>query len=186
MVTVRSTRWSADASAARTLATAGLLVAIGAVLGLVESALLPPLPVAGVRLGIANVAVVLALVLIGPRKALVVSVLRVVAVGVAAGSLGGPAGLLAASGALCAWAAMALLSGRPAVFSVVGWSVAGAAAHVLGQLAAACVVTGSVAPLLFTPVSLAASLGCGLAVGYSARLLLSRLPLVLAVEAARR
>jgi heptaprenyl diphosphate synthase len=183
---VRSTRSFAEAWSARTLATAGLLLAMGAVLGLVESSLLPPLPVPGVRLGIANVAIVLALALLGPRKALAVSVLRVVVVGIAAGSLGGPAGLLAASGALCAWAAMALLSLRPDSFSVVGWSVAGAAAHVLGQLGVACLITGSAAPLLLSPLSLAASLGCGLAVGYSARLLLSRLPLALAVEAAGR
>jgi heptaprenyl diphosphate synthase len=183
---MRSTRSFADASPARALATAGLLVAIGAVLGLVESTLLPALPVPGIRLGIANVAVVLALALVGPRKALAVSILRVVVVGIAAGSLGGPAGILAVSGAICAWAAMALLSRRPAVFSVVGWSVAGAAAHVLGQLAVACLITGSAAPLLFAPLSLAASLGCGLAIGYSARLLLSRLPLALAMEAAGR
>jgi heptaprenyl diphosphate synthase len=142
--------------------------------------------VVGVRLGLANIAVVLAIALLGPRRALAVSVLRVVVVGIAAGSLGGPAGLLAASGALCAWTAMALMSRRPAVFSVIGWSVAGAAAHVLGQLAAACLLTGSLAPLLFSPLSLAASLGCGLAIGYAARLLLSRIPLALAMEAAGR
>jgi heptaprenyl diphosphate synthase len=115
-----------------------------------------------------------------------VSILRVVVVGIAAGSLGGPAGVLAASGAVCAWAGMALLSRRSTTFSVVGWSVAGAAAHVLGQLAAACLVTGSTAPLFFAPLSLAVSLGCGLAIGYSARLLLSRLPLAIAVEAVGR
>jgi heptaprenyl diphosphate synthase len=142
--------------------------------------------VPGVRLGVANLAIVLALSLLGPRKALVVSILRVVVVGIAAGSLGGPAGVLAASGAVCAWAGMALLSRRSTTFSVVGWSVAGAAAHVLGQLAAACLVTGSAAPLFFAPLSLAASLGCGLAIGYSARLLLSRLPLAIAVEAVGR
>jgi heptaprenyl diphosphate synthase len=183
---VRSMRSSAETWSARTLATVGLLVALGAVLGLVESMLLPPIPVPGVRLGVANIAVVLALALVGPRKALAVSMLRVVVVGMAAGSLGGPSGLLALAGALCAWGAMAFLSRWPASFSVVGWSVAGAAAHVLGQLLAACALTCTSAPMLFVPVSLAASLGCGLAVGCSARLLLSRLPLARAMEAAGR
>ncbi len=179
---MRSTRWSADGETTRSLATAGLLVALGAVLGLVESSILPPLPVPGVRLGLANIAVVLALFLLGPRKALVVSILRVVLVGMAAGSLGGPAGLLALAGAVCAWAVMAGMASRGDAFSVVGWSVAGAAAHVIGQLVAACLVVGSAAPLLFAPVSLALSLGCGLSVGYSVRLLLSRLPLKVRAE----
>jgi len=179
---VRSTRSFADAWSPRTLATAGLLVALGAVLGLVESALVPPLPVPGVRLGIANIAVVMALALLGSRKALAVSVLRVLVVGIAAGSIGGPSTVLALAGAICAWAAMAALAARGATFTVAGWSVAGAAAHVLGQLAAASVLTGSIAPLTFAPVSLALSLACGLAVGFAARLLFSRLPLTANVE----
>ncbi len=166
------------------LATAGLLVALGAVLGLVENAIVPPLPVPGVRLGLANIAVVLALTMLGSRRALLVSVLRVVIVGIAAGSLGGPAGLLALSGAVSSWAVMALLARHPGVFSVVGWAVAGAAAHVLGQLGAACVLTGSVAPLMLSPVSLVLSLACGLTIGHAARLLLSRLPVFVSVEAA--
>lgn len=179
---MRSTRSSADSWSPRSLATAGLLIALGAVLGLVESALLPPLPVPGVRIGIANIAVVMAVALLGSRKALAVSVLRVIVVAMATGSFGGPSMLLAMAGAVCAWCAMSALASRGATFSVVGWSVAGAAAHVGGQLSVASVLTGSAAPLLFTPVSLALALACGLAVGFASRLLLSRLPLTGYVE----
>ena len=164
------------------MVTAALLLAVGAVLGLVENALLPPLPVPGVRLGLANIAVVLALVSLGPRRALLVSVGRVVLVGMLSGSLGGPASLLALSGALSAWSAMTLLASAGDRFSVVGWSVAGAASHVVGQLLAACVVTGSAAPLAFTPVSLMLALVCGLAIGLCSRLLLSRIPFARSAE----
>lgn len=179
---MRSTQLSARSWSSRALATAGLLVALGAVLGLLESSLMPSLPVPGVRIGIANIALVLALVLLGPRKALAVSVLRVVVVGIAAGTLGGPSLLLALAGTLCAWAAMAVLSARGAAFSVVGWSVAGAAAHVVGQLFVASALTGSPAPLLLAPLSIGLALVCGLAIGFSVRLLLSRLPLTVNVE----
>jgi heptaprenyl diphosphate synthase len=179
---MRSTPSSDRSWGSRAIATAGLLVALGAVLGLVESAFVPPLPVPGVRIGIANIALVLALALLGPGKALAVSVLRVVLVGLAAGTLGGPSLMLALAGALGAWAVMAALSTRGARFSVVGWSVAGAAAHVVCQLIAASVLTGSSAPLLFAPVSLSLALVCGLSVGLAARLLLLRLPLAVNVE----
>jgi heptaprenyl diphosphate synthase len=179
-----STPSSADRrSSTRALVTAGLLVALGAVLGLVENAIVPPLPVPGVRLGLANIAVVIALALLGPRKALEVSVLRIVIVGIATGSLGGYAGLMAASGAIASWGVMASMSRRGATFSVVGWSVAGAAAHILGQLLAASAIVGSTAPLLLAPISLTLAIGCGLTIGYSTRLLLSRLPLVRSLEA---
>lgn len=187
---MRSTRWFAESetrrspAAPRELAVAGLLVALGAVLGLVESAMLPPLPVPGVRLGIANIAVVLAFALLGPRRALSVAALRVVVTGLAAGTLVGPAGFLSLAGALCAWAVMAPLASRPDRFGPIGWSVAGAAAHVAGQLVMASVLTGSPAPMVFAPLSLAASLACGLAVGQAARLLLSRLPVLAALEVA--
>lgn len=164
---------------ARTLALGAALVALGAVLGLVESAIVPPLPVPGVRLGLANLAVVLALAWLGPRRALEVSALRVLLVALAAGTLGGPGFAMALSGALAAWAAMAALARTSPGVSPLGWSVAGAAAHVLAQLAVASVLSGSPAPLLLSPLSLALALLCGLAVGYSARLLLSRPPLVL-------
>jgi heptaprenyl diphosphate synthase len=135
------------------------------------------LPIPGVRLGLGNLAVVLALSLLGRGAALRVSVLRVLIVATATGALGGPAFMMAVSGALASWAVMSLLS-RFRDVSAIGWSVAGAAAHVLAQLVVAGVVTGSAAPLLLSPVALALAIACGLVIGYSSRLLLSRLPLV--------
>lgn len=160
------------------LARGACLLAIGSVLGLVESWLVPALPLPGVRLGLANIAVVLALALLGDGKALAVSVGRVIVVGAATGSLGGPASALAAGGALAAWAAMvALRRAGGDRFSVIGWSAAGSAAHVLAQIGVACVLAGSLAPLFVGPVSVLAGLFFGVIIGYLARLLLSRLPL---------
>ena len=170
---MRSTRTYADL---RTLTGTALLVAVGSVLGIVESSLVPPLPVPGVRLGLANIAVVVALALYGRTAALHVGLLRVLVVGLATGTLAGPAFALALVGTLAAWAVMSLLAAAPGV-SAIGRSVAGAAAHVAAQLALAALLIGSPSPLLFAPVSLLLALPCGLAVGYAAHLLLSRLPL---------
>ena len=41
---------------------AGCLLALAVVLGLVERAFVPPLPVAGIRLGLANLAIIVTLV----------------------------------------------------------------------------------------------------------------------------
>jgi len=166
-----------SSGSARAVAMVAMLVAVAAVLGIVESSLVPALPIPGVRLGLANLAVVLALSLVGRAAALRVSVLRVVVVALATGALGGPAFAMALSGAVASWVVMAWLAGLRTV-SPIGWSVAGAAAHVSAQLVVASLITGSGAALLFAPVSLALALGCGLVIGYASRLLLSRLPLV--------
>lgn len=171
---MRPTRSYADA---RTLTVVALLVAIGAVLGLFESSLVPQLNIPGVRLGLGNLAVVLALAIVGRGAALRVSTLRVALVAVATGSLGGPGFAMAVAGAIASWAVMSLLS-RARGVSAIGWSVAGAAAHVLAQLGVACLIAGNVAPLLLAPIALGLAVPCGLVIGYSSHLLLSRLPVM--------
>ena len=137
--------------------------------------MLPSLPVPGVRIGLANVAIVIALVTLGGRWCITISLMRVVVVGLATGTLLGPVGMLSAAGGAAAAGAMFLLA-RSRAFSVLGVSLGGSAAHVSAQLVVAVLLSGSTAPLLLLPLSLALSLPSGLVIGYSARLLLSRLP----------
>lgn len=163
-------------SSAHHLVSGALLLALAALLGYLESVLLPPLPVPGLRLGLANVAIVLALAMHGPRVAAAVSLGRVLIVALATGTLGGPAFLLSLAGACVALAAMVLLASLGPTFSVVGWSVLGSAAHVTGQLIVASLLVSSSAPLALLPVSLGLSVPLGLAVGSTVRLLISRIP----------
>jgi len=161
-------------TATRRVATTGSLLALACVLGLVESLLVVPLPVPGLRLGLANIAVVIAFALLGPKSALFVTVGKVVIVGLATGTLFGPVSAMSLTGALAAWAAMAVLASRGQTFSCVGWSVGGSAANVLGQLLAASALAGTLTPLVLLPVSLALSLPSGMGVGFAARALVSR------------
>lgn len=158
------------------LTATALLAATAAVLGLAECAWLPPLPIPGMRLGLANMAVLLAVVVLGPRRGLAVALAKVLLTGLAAGTLGGPAIVLSGMGTLGAWAAMAGLTLAGPRFSLLGVSVGGAAAHMTGQIAAACLLTASAAPLVFAPFLLGAAVPTGLAVGALVRLLVSRLP----------
>ena len=160
------------ASRTRRLAVGGALLALACVLGVVESALALPAP--GFRLGLANIAVLVALVILGSTSALAIAVLRVAIVGLATGSLFGPTSALAFAGALAAWAAMSLALRSRIDFSVVGISVAGASAHVLAQFAAAAMLTGAAGVLLLAPLSLLASLLFGIATGICTRYVISR------------
>jgi heptaprenyl diphosphate synthase len=169
-------RFRADHRSAAYLAPVALLLSVAVILGYVESVVLPPLPVPGLRLGLANIAVVVALATFGLRAAAIVSLGRVFLVALALGTLGSPSFVLALGGAVAALVLMALLSRAGSTFSVVGWSVAGSAAHVSAQLAVAVLIVGSNSPLLLMPVALGLSVPLGLTVGHIARLLLSRIP----------
>jgi heptaprenyl diphosphate synthase len=153
-----------------------MLLAVATALGYAEAVLMPSLPVPGLKLGLANVAVVVALAVLGPGRAAVVSLGRVLLVALATGTLGGPAMALALSGAVASWTVMALMARQKDTFSVIGWSLAGAAAHAVGQLLVAVIVTGSAAPIMLLPLALALSLVTGTVVGLLAHLLISRVP----------
>ncbi|MBN2404394.1 MAG: Gx transporter family protein [Coriobacteriia bacterium] len=162
---------------ARRVAYSGVLLVGAVVLGLAESWLLSFSPVPWLRLGLANVAVLVALAYVGPRSAFAVTSLKVVVVGLATGALFGPATLLAMSGSVCALVAMLLVRAAGSRFSVIGWSIAGAAAHVVGQFLGAVAVTGSDGVLSLMPLSILASIFLGAATGFVAWALLSRLRL---------
>jgi heptaprenyl diphosphate synthase len=160
----------------RDTAVTAMLLAVATALGYAEAVLLPSLPVPGLKLGLANVAVVIALATVGSARAGVVSVGRVFLVALATGTVGGPTMVLALSGAVASWAVMSGLARKPSEFSVIGWSLAGASAHVIGQLAAAVVITASPAAIMLLPFAMSLALMTGTVVGLISHLLLSRVP----------
>jgi heptaprenyl diphosphate synthase len=170
-------RFRAEIRTVHSLAITALLMALAAILGYLEAVALPPLlPIPGLRVGLANIAVVVALALLGSRSALVVTLGKVLIVGLATGLIASPVAWMSLAGSLAAWGVMSLLWSRGVSFSVVGWSVGGAAAHVLAQLIVASAIMQSWTPFLLTPISIASSALAGLAIGFIAHLLLSRLP----------
>lgn len=160
------------AVAAQAISEDGALVALACVLAIVEAWLPSPLP--GARLGLANIAVLVALVRHGWRRAARVSACKVLLVGLASGSIGGPAFALSAAGAAASLGAMGALVRCESV-SVFGASVGGSFAHVAGQLLAASAFASSsaVAPLA-TP-ALLVSIPLGMLTGALASALISRL-----------
>ncbi|NIQ97346.1 MAG: Gx transporter family protein, partial [Desulfuromonadales bacterium] len=113
-----------------------LLVALGVVLHRVEALL--PLPSPWIKLGLANIMTLLAVVYLGFRDALVVTALRVVLGSLLGGTFLGPTFFLSFAGGMAATGVMAgmyRLGARR--FSLVGVSVAAAVAHTLAV--AACV-----------------------------------------------
>ena len=152
-------------SQARRLTRAALLTAIALTIFLAEAQLPPPVPIPGIKLGLANIVTVFALYALGPAQALLILTGRCLLGAVFAGNMN--ALIFSLLGGFSAMLVMILLS-RSRHLSIYGVSVGGAAAHNCGQIAAACLTLGSMAPLYYLPILLGASLITGAVTGVAA------------------
>lgn len=135
--------------------------------GLFPLSLIVPLP--GVKLGLANIVTVFALYRLGALEALAILLTRCLLGGLFAGNVS--AMLFSLLGGVTAMLVMILLK-RCRALSVYGVSLGGAAAHNLGQMAAACITLGSTMVLGYLPFLLAVSLLTGTLTGFVTALLL--------------
>ncbi|MFQ5450283.1 MAG: Gx transporter family protein [Nitrospinaceae bacterium] len=159
----------------RKLLTLAILVALGVILHRVEALL--PLPSPWVKLGLANIMTLVALVFLGFREALVVTVLRIILSSIFGGTFLGPTFFLSFIGGLAAMGAMVLAyrrGGGP--FSLVGVSIAGAYAHTLAiTFCVYLFFIRSAAFLHILPVFFCLSLVSGLLTGAAANVLTGKL-----------
>ena len=134
------------------LAYGAVLTAVALVLSVVERWIPLDLliPVPGLKLGLANIVTLFALMRLRPADALMILIMRCLIVG----SFTGPTALLfSLTGGCLAWLIMTLLcrfEGR--LFSPIGISVAGSAAHHIGQMIVAVLLMQQ--PILFKPTCL--------------------------------
>ena len=158
------------------IALCGVLVAVALVLSLVEK-MIPVqalVPIPGVKLGLANVVTVFALTHLRMRETIAIILVRVTLVSVFMGSI--TAFLFSLFGSLLAMAVMKLLFyGEGICFSLVGISIAGAAAHNIGQICAAIVVLGTIDVIGYLPMLLVVSIPVGAVTGLVCAVVLGHL-----------
>ena len=149
------------------------MAAVAMMLSYIE-ALLPPVysAVPGIKLGLANIAVIFALYSVEPKSAALISLVRVALSALLFGSV--MSFIYSFSGAVLSLAVMILLK-KSALFSAVGVSVAGAVMHNVGQVLCAVIILGTAEIgyyLIFLSVSAVVS---GVLVGLVSALLIKKL-----------
>lgn len=154
-------------------------------LTLAEAAI--PLPIPGLKPGLANIVTLVVLLLYGWRMAVWVSLLRVVAGALLLGSFLTPAFVLSLSGALASLMLLALIRGLyPRILGAVGLSVLAAFAHVGAQLMVVDFwLMPGVSLLSLSPLFLAAAWATGLLNGLVAARLLGGAARCRTVDAVR-
>ena len=155
-----------DLAYARRWARIGMLAALALVLGYIEMFIPLPVPVPGIKLGLANVAVLMALELLDVKSAAWVALVKVLASGFL---FGNPVMMLySAAGTVLAFAAMAALT-RIEGLSVVLAAMAGAILHNIGQLAVAALILGTPLVWATAPVLVIAACITGALSGWATR-----------------
>lgn len=122
---------------AKNVAKLGIFVALAMVFSYIEVLIPFHIGIPGVKLGIANIVVVAALYMLKGREVWMISMVRILLMGLLFGN--GASLLYSLAGGMCSLAVMMLLK-KTGKFSVMGVSVAGGIFHNLGQLLAAAFV----------------------------------------------
>ena len=152
-----------------------MMVALAMVLQILESVL--PNPAPWIRLGLANVVILIVLSIYGIREGLMVTGLRVVLAAILLGTIFGPTFWLSLSGGIASTVVMGMvLMLFPRTFSLIGVSVIGSYTHNLVQYAVAslCIIRQPELRYLL-PLLLVTSLVAGITTGVVACLIMRML-----------
>lgn len=147
------------------------MIAIATVLSYVESFI--PVFIPGVKLGLANVIILIMLYEFKSYEAFIVDVLRIIVVSLIRGTIASPTFLMSLSGGILSFLVMLLFS-RIKIFSPIGTSVLGAISHSFGQIIVAIIIMGTDAVLYYLPFIALLSIITGILSGVIANEYLKR------------
>ena len=157
----------------RTIALCAVLAALALIFSYIEALLPLSGQIPGVKLGIANLVILIVLYTLGFPYALFINVVRILTAGLLFNGLFGA--LYSLSGALLSLGGMYLLK-KAGCFSVIGVSMAGGVLHNTGQLLIAALLVSNVKMFYYFPVLLWSGLASGILIGLITYWILKKLP----------
>ena len=150
----------------------GILLALALICSYVESLIPFSFGIPGVKLGLTNLVIVMALYCIGTREAVLISVLRILVSGFLFGNLFSI--LYSLAGALLSFLVMWGLK-KTKKLKCVTVSMAGGIFHNIGQILVAAAVVENFSVLYYVPILLVSGLITGLLIGILAQELVIRI-----------
>ena len=156
------------------LTVMALTTAIALVLSFIESQIPAFVAVPGVKMGLANIAIVYALYRLGWKEAALISLIRVVLVSLLVGSAA--SFLYSLAGAVLSLLGMALLK-KTGKFTEIVVSVAGGVLHNIGQIAMASIILETDALRYYLPFLLVSGILAGVVIGLISGILIRRIHL---------
>lgn len=157
---------------ARTVALYGMLIALAFIFSYVEALIPIPVPIPGVKLGLANLVNMVGLYTVGAAGTAVVSLVRIVLVGFTFSNTFSMFYSLAGGAASLA---VMIIARKTGWFGQVGVSILGGIFHNAGQLAIAAFVTHTAGVFAYFPVLLAAGVITGAVIGMLGGMVVERI-----------
>lgn len=154
------------------IATYGVMAALAMILSYVEMQLPAFVAIPGVKLGLTNIVVLVALYKMGYKSALFINIVRIIAVSLLFGTFMSFA--FSFTGGMLSTLVMLLLK-KSDKFSAVGVSVAGGITHNIGQILAAMLLLNTKAIIWYLPVLWLSGILSGLLIGLIGALIVKRI-----------
>ena len=155
----------------RKIATLALAIALAMILSFVESQIPAFVAIPGVKVGLANIAVVFVLYKLGWKEAVLISLVRVFMVSVLFGTA--VSLFYSVAGAVLSLTGMVLLK-KTGLFSTVAVSVTGGVLHNVGQILMACLLLETNVIVYYLPFLILSGVIAGVVIGVVAAIMVKR------------
>lgn len=150
------------------IALLGVLLAVTIVIAILES-FIPSFTIPGIKLGFANIVILVTLYEVGILEAVFINLVRVLVVSLVRGTFFSMGFFMSLTGAFLSLGVMILFHLVIKKFSIIGVSVIGSLFHVIGQILIAMIYMGSVYVVYYLPIIGISAVITGILVGFIAR-----------------
>lgn len=157
---------------AKKTANMGMLVALAFIFSYIESLIPISVGIPGIKLGLANMVVIVTLYLMGAGPAFMLFLVRIVLTGFTFGNLAMM--MYSLAGGMLSMLVM-VIARKTKLFSVTGVSVLGAVFHNVGQIIMAALVVENSSLFYYLPVLLVSGVVFGIIIGVVGSVLIKRL-----------
>ena len=156
------------------IALRGMLVATAMILSWLESLLPTFVAIPGIKIGLTNIVVLIALYKLSYKDAFIINIIRIILVGITFGNAFSL--LYSLAGGLLSGTIMIILK-KTGRFGITNVSMAGGLCHNIGQILMAMLILRTSAILYYLPVLWFSGLFAGIIIGYLSSLILTKIRL---------
>lgn len=150
----------------------GVFTALAFIFSYIEAIIPFYIGIPGVKLGLANIVVVVAMYLMGGKSAFTLSIVRIILVGFTFGNMNTM--IYSLAGGILSFLVM-IIAKKVKCFSIIGVSILGGTFHNIGQILVAAWMVRTVGLAYYLPILLVSGVITGLLIGVLADTLVRRL-----------
>ena len=152
------------------IALCGIFTALALIFSYVEAIVPLPLGVPGIKMGFANIIIVVALYTMDAKTAFAINILRIIIAGLLFTGVFGM--LYSLAGGILSFLSMLIIK----YFSILGVSISGGVAHNLGQILTAALIISNIKMFVYFPVLVLSGVVTGTIIGFISLNIINILP----------